>query len=292
MKNKKIIFVCALFVAMLAFGLSKVKIKAGGAVAGGGTNYYYAPNYLRFNAGVFSASMEFITPFEKVNGNYEVGIYEETNLITTFSDNVPIVINSRDYIFNSFEFNVNDTLFLYNANEYSLDDVSSIDLYYDNITISGAIIDYLPIFENFYDLELTMNYYTFNTDNELVINDYDKIIYGYNNWFEYIINDLNLSEIYISELQVTILNPNLRDTFKLIMYPIGEYQNNGFLHTDKELAERLDYKYYPMLTWLTDSIGAFLNTPIFGGNISIGGILLIIVSISLVIALLKFFAGG
>ena len=96
MKNKKIIFVCALFVAMLAFGLSKVKLKAGGVVAGGGTNYYYAPNYLKFNAGVLSASMEFTAPFEKVNGNYEVGIYEETNLISTFNNNRNIITKSRN----------------------------------------------------------------------------------------------------------------------------------------------------------------------------------------------------
>lgn len=173
---------------------------------------------------------------------------------------------------------------VFNGRYLNIDHCDLIQISLSNLTLDVANKDLffkLPYGSNF---TYTMSYYTLNADSEFDFIDVSGEDYGTNPIFEIMANH-GLGRIGLYKLTIT-LNYVASDFSLDVPLSDGDYNLNDLSAFLLSIDLNAD-----LTGWLWTAIGGFLNAPIFGA-ITLGHLLLVIICIPLVLALLKYFAGG
>lgn len=191
--------------------------------------------------------------------------------------------------------------------DLTLDNVTEFSLIFNDLVLNkDEFYYYMPAFELRYDI--TYEIYAYYLDAEFTIKEVwlTGSFNSTNFYDETMINQLfyhtNDENVYIHDAKFTIEPSYGWEEFAPVssinMYiPVYDtlYQGNSYNRPFSTLYFLENYNYelpeFDGGSWLATAVGGFLNTPIFG-FVSIGSLLLTIIAIPLVIALLKFFAGG
>lgn len=291
MKYKNIIFglpICFILILLISNLISLCKIKASGvSYTIDPRYYYYAPNYIQFESDLFSAYVDFITPFDERSGTFETGIYEKNNVFYNLQTDLNNIYGVNTDLLS---FGGNGELFFYLDEMYDLDDVDKIRLVWQDVVITNNSLEYAPTFGYPYVYNVDISYYRINDSGELVLVNHTYSINGGNEIFNSLFSELNISEIAVDKMSVEITSLQSAKTFNLYM-ALVDGTNRSMIGTDQWLFDNNEFEFPTMLGWLTNSISSFLNTS-FIGSITIGHLLLLVLCIPLTIALLKFFVGG
>ena len=291
MKYKNIIFglpICFILILLISNLISLCKIKASGvSLTIDPRYYYYAPNYIQFESDLFSAYVDFITPFDERSGYFETGIYEKNNVFYNLQTDLNNIYGVNTDLLS---FGGNGELFFYFDEMYDLDDVDKIRLVWEDVVITNNSLEYAPTFGFPYVYNVDISYYRINDSGELVLVNHTYSINGGNEIFNSLFSELNISEIAVDKMSVEITSLQSAKTFNLYM-ALVDGTNRSMIGTDQWLFDNNEFEFPTMLGWLTNSISSFLNTS-FIGSITIGQLLLLVLCIPLTIALLKFFVGG
>lgn len=198
--------------------------------------------------------------------------------------------------------NNDDTAFVNNEtlNIYMLDDITMIELYYSDKAFKradfgrGAKLPNLAIEE-----EINMSYELIYHNNNNFVNVEGNSTFTSHLFFGHNINtDLNqylqFGAFGFKKLMFRFNPINAKDEGELVLaIPM---ERNSTAEDKNSLSDwllnwNMDIPSFDGGTWIADAVAGFLQAPIFG-IVSIGDLLFVIVCIPLVVALLKYFAGG
>lgn len=172
----------------------------------------------------------------------------------------------------------------FNGRDLYVDNCDYIQLSLSNLTLDIAQKDLffvLPYGSNFH---YSMSYYILNSDGEFDFYDIEGDLSGTNPIYE-IMSNHGLTRIGLYKLTIT-LDYVASDFVIWVPLSDGDYNLNDL--SAYLLSLNLDTD---LTGWLWTAVGGFLNAPIFGA-ITLGHLLLVVICIPLVLALLKYFAGG